>query len=241
MMMMALRNSPSEYALINALDGPRRPWKLSRGVAVAIGASVCFHVGLFTYLYVQKITATASEPVADHVITLGQVRLQQPAKPLPAQASPKRPILTHPPVLNPTLPPPPTDVIVPQTPIAIADNRPALLTTEVTPFKPPARLIVDPKWLSRPSADEMSRFYPDHAIDLGLTGEATLFCGVVASGKLTDCRVISETPAGAKFGDAALKLASFFRMSPRTVDGQPVDGGLTRISIAFKLTGGDQP
>jgi periplasmic protein TonB len=234
-MMMALRNSPSEYALINALDGPRRSWKLSRGVVIAIGASVLFHVGLFTYLYVQRITATASEPVADQVITLGRVTLPQPPKPLPAQASPKRPIATHTPAANPTLPPPPTDVIVPQTPVVIADNRPTLLTTEVTPFKPPARLIVDPKWLSRPSADEMSRFYPDRAIDLGLTGEATLFCGVVASGKLTDCRVVSETPAGARFGDAALKLASFFRMSPRTVDGQPVDGGLTRITIAFRL------
>jgi len=33
-MMMALRNSPSEYALINALDGPRHRWRLSRGVVI---------------------------------------------------------------------------------------------------------------------------------------------------------------------------------------------------------------
>jgi protein TonB len=234
-MTMALRNSPSEYALINALDGPRQRWRLSRGVAIAIGASVLFHVGLFTYLYVQRITATASEPSADQVITLGRVTLPQPPKPLPAQASPNRPIATHTPVSNPTLPPPPTDVVVPQTPALITDTRPPLLGVDITPSRPPARLIVDPKWLSQPSADEMSRFYPDHAIDLGLSGQASLFCSVVASGKLTDCRVVSETPAGAKFSDAALKLAGFFRMSPRTVDGQPVDGGLTRITIAFRL------
>ena len=240
-MMMALRNSPSEYALINALDGPRNPWKLSPGVAVAIGASVLFHAALFSYLYVQRITATASEPAPDRAITMGEVRLPQPSKPLPAQASPKRPIATHTPVSNPTLPPPPTDVVVPRTPALLADSRPPLLGADITPTYPPTRLIVDPKWLSQPSADQMSRFYPDRAIDQGLTGEATLFCGVVASGKLTDCRVVSETPTGARFGDAALKLAAFFRMSPRTVDGQPVDGGLTRISIAFRLKGDDQP
>ena len=95
-MMMALRNSPSEYALINALEGRHGPRKLPRGVVVAIGASVCFHLGLFTYLYVQKITATPAAQPADEVISLGQVRLTPPTQPPPRQVTPKHEIVTHP-------------------------------------------------------------------------------------------------------------------------------------------------
>ncbi len=237
--MMALRNRPGECALTNALEGRRAPRRLSRGVVMAMSASICFHAGLFTYLYVQKITATTAEPVADQIITLGRVRLLPPTPPSPIRVQPTHEIVTHPTVVNPTIAPP-TDLIVPAThPTQITQTQQPMFTTGEAPLTPPTRLIVDPKWLSRPSAEEMSRYYPERAIDQGLTGQATLFCSVVASGKLADCRVIEETPAGARFGDAALKMASFFRMSPRTVDGKPVDGGLTRISIAFRLTGED--
>jgi hypothetical protein len=40
---------------------------------------------------------------------------------------------------------------------------------------------------------------------------------------------------GAGFGEAALKLAPKFRMSPRTNAGETVGGGRVRIPITFRI------
>ena len=236
--MMALRIGANEYALIKALDGPRASRRLSRAIVIAVVFSVCFHLGLLAYLLVEKVVVAPAATEPDPIMTIHQVTLA-PVRPLvPIKLGPRRTIVTHPTVVNP-IQPPPEQTVVTQTHLQPITAVGPTQLANVAPLPPPAKLIVDPKWLSQPTAAEMSRYYPARDIDLGVTGLVALVCGVVATGKLADCHVITETPSRAGFGDAALKVAGFFRMSPRTVDGQPVDGGLTRITITFKLADPD--
>jgi protein TonB len=126
------------------------------------------------------------------------------------------------------------------TPFEIVKADPAPLPQSFTPPQPPADPprapdIRNPTWLKRPGPNEFARFYPDRAQRLGQEGSATITCAVTAAGALTGCRLVRETPEDYGFGAATLKLAQYFKMSPRTVDGQPVEGGQVTIPIRFNL------
>lgn len=101
--------------------------------------------------------------------------------------------------------------------------------------QPRPSVVTNPDWLERPSAELLAEVYPQLAHLLGLPGRAIISCLVDATGRLRHCLVVDQFPAGLGFGAATLKAADTFRMSPKTVDGQPVPGGTVRIPLRYTL------
>ena len=99
--------------------------------------------------------------------------------------------------------------------------------------------ITNPDWRKMPTGDDLAREYPPLASMMNIEGKATITCTVEVEGRLDQCRVLSESPAGFGFGAATMRMAAYFEMIPARVDGQPVKGVVT-VPIAFRL-GGAKP
>ncbi len=95
---------------------------------------------------------------------------------------------------------------------------------------------VDPHWLSSPDPEQVGREYPLDAYRDGRGGSVELSCTELKDGRVKDCRVASEQPAGQGFGRAAVKLSRFFRFLPARVDGRAIE---TRIRIPYDFSVGD--
>jgi len=94
-----------------------------------------------------------------------------------------------------------------------------------------------PVWLNRPNGHDVAQAYPKQAWDDQLVGRAELSCSVSSDGRLTDCNRMGEEPEGKGFGEAAMRLAEKFLMSPTDGDGQPVEGRAYQLKIRFVLPG----
>lgn len=233
--------------LVSPIDfHERKSPRLSRSAWAAIGLVAAAHVGVGVALYYQRFEMP--EPVVAEPPTSGVFfELQRPPVIEPDQVE-RKPVAPNPP-LNPTAPPTtPTDVIHALTsPDATATNSTTLTFTtpvsdsvddakpavEPQPPQPPAtRVIRNPTWINQPTGDQLMRAYPDRALQRGLAGSVTLNCMVEANGRVSGCAVSSETPGGNGFGTAAQRLARYFQINPRTVDGA-AEGSRVAINLRF--------
>lgn len=137
---------------------------------------------------------------------------------------------------TPREPPPQAPVLENVTVLPVDPQRlpPIDLTGEPTDLLPAVigpPEITNPRWLRQPR--DLARYYPSRALARGETGQVVLNCRVDTAGWL-HCSVVSETPEGWGFGDAALRIARDYRMVPATQNGQPVEGRY-RMRVPFEM------
>ncbi len=96
-----------------------------------------------------------------------------------------------------------------------------------------------PVWSRAPSAQRLSAMYPRTALDRGREGEASLHCMVQNSGAL-DCERVSEYPAQAGFGAAAMRVSRTLRHAPQRADGTAAAGSPVNLRVVFRMTDADR-
>jgi len=121
-------------------------------------------------------------------------------------------------------PPPPEGLLPPPLPIPPPPPLPAT---------PPLSIGGASYWEELPQ--QMARYYPDRAMRMNRSGDASLKCVVTDDGRLNLCEIISETPEDFGFGQAGLQLTKMFKMHPTTTDGRPVGGASVVIRMRFAL------
>jgi protein TonB len=165
---------------------------------------------------------------------------ERPLAPVLPAATPVMPVTE----VTPTSPATNDPMVLPAIDEPLSPTAAAVSTTvdepvvrpDPTPAPPPAPpMIRNPSWLTKPTAAQLDRLYPRRAAVRGISGAATLECRVNAQGGVSGCMVIRELPAGFGFGDAALASTRYFRLSPRTVDGQATEGAKVQIPMGFNL------
>lgn len=97
-----------------------------------------------------------------------------------------------------------------------------------------------PVWSRTPSAKRLSALYPARALERGREGEASVRCTVQDAAGVLACERVSESPANAGFGNAALRVARTFRHAPQRADGSPAVGTPVNLRVLFRVADEDR-
>lgn len=92
---------------------------------------------------------------------------------------------------------------------------------------------------SKPSGEDFARFFPPHALNLQLGGAAAIHCRIAATGELEKCVVLAEAPAEERFGEAALKIATKWRLTDKSARLHLGEAFVT--TIRFNINNGGSP
>jgi TonB family protein len=88
------------------------------------------------------------------------------------------------------------------------------------------------EWAGLPSGEETNAAFGKLAV--AGTTRVRLACTVQQGGSVSDCKVVTEDPAGQGVGQAALSLAPHFRLTTWTAEGLPTVGGTINIPLRYE-------
>lgn len=102
------------------------------------------------------------------------------------------------------------------------------------PFAPSGVLSMgDVRWVRAPNARDFARYYPDRALDSGVSGSVTLDCIIGGGGRLA-CSVASENPQGYGFGRAAINISRQVRVDTTLPGGGSAAGRNLILPLSFR-------
>ncbi|MES2722681.1 MAG: energy transducer TonB [Pseudomonadota bacterium] len=93
--------------------------------------------------------------------------------------------------------------------------------------------LSDALWKVRPTGDDLMLAYPEAPRLQRVAGRAEIECAISVKGALEACQVISETPAGLGFGDAALNLSRKIVLHPQDRTGANTAGRAIRVPVRW--------
>ncbi|MBX9746037.1 MAG: energy transducer TonB [Hyphomonadaceae bacterium] len=128
----------------------------------------------------------------------------------------------------------------PPEPVIVEEEKPDPLGEDSepvtqSPFTPSSGVLSmgDVNWIRAPSARDFARFYPEAALNRGVSGNVTLDCIIGGGGRLA-CSVAGESPGGFGFGRAAINISRQLRVGSTLTDGSPAAGRNLRVPLSFR-------
>lgn len=235
---------------------PPRPHlspKKSRNLLVASGV-VLLHLGLFALVGLERVPGEPAGPGLPPIF-VELVPPVRPPEPLPektapvegggAPAAPSRVHVTPKPPEKPLPDPPPApiqqapkpDLIVGVAPVAgpmpglgLGGQGTGSGTGVGSGNGPGVGDRMAPRFIHGPPMRDRARARPRGARGRGFVA---IHCRILLDQSLDQCRVVSETPPGQGFGQAALSLTGGFAFIPPMENGVPVEGQGVTVTLDF--------
>lgn len=102
--------------------------------------------------------------------------------------------------------------------------------------------LTEPRWTTTLSPAGADQLFPRAArAEKIWKGAGTVSCAASADGSLVDCRLVSETPPGKGFGEAALDAAKLMQMNLWTKRGDAIEGRRLTLPFRFEVPAPPEP